>query len=166
MTNSTEIQPIIHTDNERLWRNHFVASQALFDAVQHDLQQEISLLLIHYEILSRLAESPIVSLRMSELASSAQSSRSRLSHAISRLEELGYVERKECPSDRRGAFAVITERGMETYLHARPHVLESLNQHLFSILKDVDCEHLAAIQSAILEHLASEKVIPSQCTER
>jgi hypothetical protein len=48
-----------------------------------------------------LSDAPGRSLRMSELADSTQSSRSRLSHAVTRLEGLGWVRRSTSTSWRR-----------------------------------------------------------------
>ena len=48
-------------------------------------------------------------MRMSELAIETRSSRSRLSHAVARLEERRWVERLDCPTDRRGQVARLTD---------------------------------------------------------
>ncbi len=147
-----------------LWRAHLMASQGLLDIVQRELQQHVNMLLIHYEILDRLIEVPEHSLRMSELADSAQSSRSRLSHAIARLEEIGYVERRECPIDRRGSFAVLTEAGEQAYRSARPHVERSLEHHLYDVLDDTEQQQLLSLYAKLLSHLAGTDVLPGACT--
>ena len=59
----------------------------------------------------RLSEAPGRRLRMSELAGRTLASKSRLSHQISRMEADGLVRREECPEDRRGAYAVLTDTG-------------------------------------------------------
>ena len=73
------------------------------------MQAQHGLTMADYEILVRLSEAPHRTLRMSELADAAESSRSRLSHAVARLEEAGWVRRESCPSDRRGQLAVLTD---------------------------------------------------------
>ena len=65
----------------------------------------------YYEILVRLSEAPDRALRMSQLAEASTSSKSRLSHAVARLEERGWVERLSCPTDRRGLIAGLTDQG-------------------------------------------------------
>lgn len=52
--------------------------------------------------------------RMFEVADAIVMSRSGLTRLIDRLEEGGLVERRTCPSDRRGAFIAITAAGEET----------------------------------------------------
>ncbi len=141
-----------------------MATQGLIDIVQRELQQHVNMLLIHFEILERLIAVPDHSLRMSELADSAQSSRSRLSHAISRLEEIGYVERRECPIDRRGSFAVLTEAGEHAYQAARPHVERSLAHHLYDVLDETEQQQLLGLYAKILSHLAGTDVLATACT--
>ncbi len=53
-------------------------------------------------------------IRMFEVADAIVMSRSGLTRLIDRLEEAGLVERRTCPSDRRGNFLAITDAGRET----------------------------------------------------
>src|SRR5687768_15895497 len=93
-------------EEQRAWRSFVTASQRLFDRLERELQKEAGLSQADYEVLVRLSEAEGRSMRMSELAERALFSRSRLSHAIGRLENMGWVVREECPTDRRGTFAV------------------------------------------------------------
>ena len=63
----------------------------------------------YYMILAMLSEAPDRTLRMSELALITGTSQSRLSHAASRLEEAGWIERRRCPTDKRGFLATLTD---------------------------------------------------------
>jgi DNA-binding MarR family transcriptional regulator len=64
-----------------------------------------------FGILLRLARSPDHRLRMAALAAQTTLSASGLTRAIDKLEGAGLVQRESCPSDRRGAFAVLTAEG-------------------------------------------------------
>jgi DNA-binding MarR family transcriptional regulator len=64
-----------------------------------------------FGILLRLARTPGHRLRMAALAAQTTLSASGLTRAIDRLEAAGLVQRESCPSDRRGAFAVLTPEG-------------------------------------------------------
>src|SRR5580658_2966785 len=86
-------------DEQRTWRTFMVATRLLFEQFDRELQRETAIGASTYEVLVRLSEAPERSLRMSELADRSQSSRSRLSHAVARLEEQGWVCRERCPSD-------------------------------------------------------------------
>ena len=107
-------------DEQRSWRAWLSASLLLQDRLNSDLQAQHGLSMADYEILVRLSESPDRRLRMSNLADTTLSSRSRLSHQIDRMEKAGLVERQLCEDDRRGAFAVLTETGWATLVAAAP----------------------------------------------
>jgi DNA-binding MarR family transcriptional regulator len=57
---------------------------------------------------------------MTELADRTAQSRSRLSHQVSRMEAKRLVRREDCAGDKRGTFAVITQRGMATIERVAP----------------------------------------------
>ena len=63
-------------------------------------------------------------------------STSGLTRLIDRVEQAGYVERAACPTDRRGAEAVLTEEGESVLRSAVPAHVESIEAHLASILGD------------------------------
>lgn len=65
-----------------------------------------------FEILVRLIRSQGGRLRMSDLAAQTGLTPSGLTRAIDRLVDAKLVEREVCPSDRRGAFAILTELGL------------------------------------------------------
>jgi DNA-binding MarR family transcriptional regulator len=90
---------------------------------------------------------------MSDLADISESSRSRLSHAVARLEEKGWVQRRICETDRRGAFAVLTDAGFEALAAAAPAHVESVRRHLFDRLAPEQVEQLGEICDALLEGL-------------
>ena len=71
---------------------------------------------------------------MTELAMNAKITRSRLSHAIARLEKNGWVRREDCPSDKRGQFAVLTDEGHEVLRRTAPGHVDAVRQALFDRL--------------------------------
>ena len=80
---------------------------------------------------------------------------SRISHAVSRLEESGCVRREPCPSDRRVLFAVLTDHGCDVLEEAAPIHVESVRTHLFDQLTPEQQEQLHDISNALLKHLSS-----------
>ena len=121
-------------DEQRHWRAWLAASLLLQDRLNRDLQEQHGLTMADYEILVRLSEAPDRRMRMSDLASTTLSSRSRLSHQIDRMVKAGLVEREACVADRRGAFAVLTDHGWQTLVAAAPDHVESVRQHLIDPL--------------------------------
>jgi len=140
-------------DERRIWLGWVFTSRLLWEEIERDLQRDSSLSWGHYEILVMLSETPDRSRRMSELADATQSSRSRLSHAVARLEELGWVRRETCATDRRGQLAVLTDDGFAALQAAAPMHVESVRRHLFDQLSAEQLLALRDIQMTLLEHL-------------
>ncbi|HEY2577558.1 MAG TPA: MarR family transcriptional regulator [Streptosporangiaceae bacterium] len=64
-----------------------------------------------FDVLLRLARSGGQRLRMSDLAAQTALSTSGVTRVVDRLENHGLAAREICPSDRRGAYAVLTGEG-------------------------------------------------------
>src|SRR5207253_3080033 len=77
--------------------------------------------------------------------------RSRLSHAVGRLERTGLVTREECTTDRRGTFAVLTRRGRAALERAAPGHVATVRELVFDRLKPSDVAHLERIARVIGE---------------
>ncbi|WP_030488548.1 MarR family winged helix-turn-helix transcriptional regulator [Micromonospora chokoriensis] len=140
-------------DEQRTWRAYVAASRALMDALDRELQRDAGMPHAYYELLVRLSEAPDRQLRMSELAEASGSSRSRLSHAVARLEAAGWVRREECPTDRRGQIALLTDEGFATLAAAAPGHVEGVRRHLFDALSPAQVDQLRRISETLAEHL-------------
>lgn len=66
-----------------------------------------------FDVLLRLARSRGQRLRMTDLAAQTALSTSGVTRVVDRLQNRMLVCRESCPSDRRGAFAVLTEAGRD-----------------------------------------------------
>lgn len=143
----------LSAEEQRTWRAFLAANRLLFERLERELQRAAGLPHAYYEILVRLSEAPHRRLRMSELADASQSSRSRLSHAIARLEEAGWVARRSCPSDRRGQLATLTDRGFEILSAAAVGHVASVRRHLFDQLTSAQLDALREISQTLLAHL-------------
>ncbi|RLK22597.1 DNA-binding MarR family transcriptional regulator [Micromonospora sp. M71_S20] len=140
-------------DEQRTWRAYLTASRALMEALDRELQRDAGMPHAYYEILVRLSEAPRRRLRMSDLAEASGSSRSRLSHAVARLEAAGWVRREECPTDRRGQLAVLTDEGFATLAAAAPGHVEGVRRHLFDALTPAQVDQLRRISETLAAHL-------------
>lgn len=142
----------LSADEQGTWRAYLTATRLLAAALERDLQRS-GVTFAYYDLLVRLSEAPGRRLRMSDLADAADSSRSRLSHAVARLEDLGWVTREACPDDRRGAYARLTDAGYEALAAAAPAHVGSVRTHLFDQLDADDLAHLRTICDKVTEHL-------------
>jgi DNA-binding MarR family transcriptional regulator len=140
-------------DEQATWRAFLASSRLLADRLDRELQAGAGMPHAYYEILVRLSEAPDRAMRMSDLAERCHSSRSRLSHAVSRLEERGWVRRDTVPADRRGAVAVLTDAGLAALEAAAPIHVEGVRRHLFDQLDPAQLEALAEISRRLYDHL-------------
>jgi DNA-binding MarR family transcriptional regulator len=141
---------------QRAWRAFLGASKLLFEALDRQLQRDAGIPHAYYEILVHLSEAPDRRLRMSELAEAALFSRSRLSHAIARLEDSGWVRRQDCPTDKRGQFAVLTDDGFSALAAAAPGHVEAVRTYLFDPLTPEQVADLRAVGEAVLARLGHD----------
>ena len=139
---------------QHTWRDTIQAWQWLLAAVNAQLQRDSGMPLAYYEILVRLSEAPDHSLRMTQLAEASSSSKSRVSHAVARLEERGWVRRADYPTDRRGQVAMLTDQGFAALSAAAPGHVEQVRRVLFDALTAEQLEQLDGISTAILAQAA------------
>lgn len=135
------------------------AHAAVITQVNRDLEATSGIPVTWFEVLLRLARSPHHRLRMAELARQVGLSTSGLTRLVDRVEHAGYVERAACPTDRRGAEAVLTEEGEAVLRAAVPAHLESIEAHLASILGD----DLSTLED-LLRRLR-DRVGPGECVD-
>jgi DNA-binding MarR family transcriptional regulator len=156
-------------DEQRTWRAFLASTRLLFDRLERQLQRDSGLPMAYYEILVQLSEAPDRTLRMSQLAESSLSSRSRLSHAVARLEEAGWVRRRACPEDRRGAFAELTDAGRAKLDDAARGHVEAVRTDLFDVLTRDQQRALREVGEALRDHLSDGPVGPGDgggCCDR
>jgi DNA-binding MarR family transcriptional regulator len=145
------------SDHEQgVWRRYLAATGRVNDELERQLQRDSGLPHAYYEVLVSLSEAPDRTLRMSELAERSRSSRSRMSHAVARLEQAGLIERTGCPSDKRGAFAVLTEKGYSALVDAAPGHVNAVREVLFDTLTPTQVQQLNEICSAIIEGMPAQ----------
>lgn len=136
---------------QQVWRHYIAATRLVESELDRQLQRDAGMPATYYEILVTLSEAPDRRMRMSEVADLLRFSRSRLSHAVAKLEQSGWIERQECPSDKRGAFAVLTDAGFAVLSEAAVGHVNSVRQLLFAVLTPRQQEQLGEICAAISE---------------
>lgn len=149
---------------QHTWREAIESWQWLLASVDGQLQRDSGMPLAYYEILVRLSEAPDRALRMTQLAEASSSSKSRVSHAVARLEERGWVRRMDCPTDRRGQIAVLTDQGFAALSAAAPGHVEQVRRVLFDALSVEQLRQLDGISAAILAKVASTPADTDGCS--
>lgn len=125
-------------------------SQLVNEELDRQLQRDSGMPHTYYVVLMKLSEAPDRMLRMSELAMELNSSQSRLSHAVARLEERGWVQRRPCATDRRVSWAFLTDEGFAVLAAAAPGHTEAVRQSFFDRLTPEQVRQLAEICEAVL----------------
>jgi len=143
----------LDAEEQKAWRAWLYSTLLLQDRLDRDLTHGTGISHAYYEILVALSETPDRMMRMSELADRLLSSRSRLSHAVARLEERGWVRRQVCAEDGRGQLAVLTDEGFAALEAAAPVHVESVRVHLFDQLTPQQVANLRDIGETLLRHL-------------
>lgn len=128
------------------------------------LEDECGLSLQWFDLLIRLARSPHHRLRMAELAAQTVLTPSGLTRAVDRLEEVGLIQRTACPSDRRGAFAVLTDEGLRRVRSAVPIHLVHLEEHLTGVLSESERAQLKELLRKIRDHVNPDARPSSELT--
>ncbi len=139
----------------KAWRNYIIASRRMLEALDGDLAG-FELTMADYEVLAQLSDAPGRRLRMSELAEIAMVSKSRLSHRMKVMEAAGWVRREECPEDRRGYFAVMTDKGFKAIEKAAPTHVGSVRNRFLDHLSVKDQEDLAKIFDRLQSQLRGQ----------
>lgn len=146
------------TDEEqRTWRQFVWSSRLLFEALDRQLQQDSGLPHSYYLILAMLSEAPERTLSMGELAELVRSSPSRLSHAVARLEEAGWVRRRKRPGDRRTTWAQLTDEGFTTLAAAAPGHVAAVRRYLFDQLTPEQVQALGQACQRVLDGLDPDR---------
>lgn len=136
------------------WQAFLRASIQLMDRLDAELDCH-GVSLADYEILVNLSAEPAGELRMTELAARTLVSRSGLTRRLDRLVESGLVERRNCPTDRRGVFAVLTDQGRRRLHDAAPTHVDGVRRHFISRLQGQDLHALAASLNAVVDSAVS-----------
>ena len=141
----------LNADEQAAWRAFLSMQKVIRESLERQLRQDAGMPMTYYVILAMLSEAPNRTLRMTELAAIAGTSQSQLSHAATRLEESGWIERRRCPGDKRGYLAVLTDSGFETLTAVAPSHVDSVRTVLFDRLSTEQVDQLRAIAEAVTQ---------------
>ncbi len=157
MTNQPATETRWLSDEEQsIWRAYHHAWTLLEDHLDRQLQRDAGMPHIYYGLLVLLSDAPRRRMRMTDLAQNAKITRSRLSHAVSRLEKKGWVRRENSPDDKRGQLAVLTDEGFEVLKETAPGHVETVRAAIFDRLTPEQARSLGEICRVMAEGLQPE----------
>ncbi|WP_443047730.1 MarR family winged helix-turn-helix transcriptional regulator [Streptomyces sp. H39-S7] len=143
-------------EEQASWRAYVHATTLLEDHLDRQLQRDAGMPHMYYALLTTLSDAPTRRMRMTELAQQTKITRSRLSHAVTRLEKNGWIAREDCPSDRRGQMAVLTDEGYEVLVRTAPGHVTAVRSAIYDRLTPEQVQQLGEISRIIAEGLQPE----------
>ena len=114
-------------------------------ALGAEMEEVCGLPLAWYEAMLRLRRSPAGLLTMTRLGSEVSLTSGGITRLVDRLVEAGYVQRQDCPTDRRSVFVSLTCAGVAKVDEATAAHREGLERHLVDPLDDDDRVELERI---------------------
>jgi DNA-binding MarR family transcriptional regulator len=143
--------PWLDDTEMRAWRSLLGAHRRVLQRLDADLLAAQELSVADYGVLVELSEAPDCRMRMSELAERMLLSPSGLTRRLDTMVAAGLVERLRCPTDRRGAYAVLTAAGRVRLEQAAPDHVEQVRRHFVERLSRTQLVALADALEAVCE---------------
>src|SRR3569833_1876378 len=99
--------------------------------LETQLQRDAGMSLFEYLVMAALSEAPERTMRLSDVAARAEGTLPRLSQAVSRLENRGWVRRRPDPNDGRATLGILTDEGYAKMVATAPGHVTSVRRHVF-----------------------------------
>ena len=151
----------LDADERAAWLSLAGVVTLLPAALDSQLQRDADLNHFEYMVLAMLSERPTRTARMSELATLANGSLSRLSHVARRLENQGYLVRQGCAEDRRATNAVLTDEGYAKVVATAPGHVTAVRRLVFDALDLEQRDQLRSIGERILGRVNPDGSCPT-----
>jgi DNA-binding MarR family transcriptional regulator len=127
-------------------------------SIDQQLRRDSNLGMVEYQVMARLSQTPERTLRMSSLAGLANSSLSRLSHLVKRLEERGLVRREADQADGRFTNAILTDEGLRTLDQAAPAHVAHVRSLVIDVLSPEQLRRLGLSADRIMSHIDTSAI--------
>lgn len=146
----------LNQDENEMWVSLVGVTFLLPKSIEAQLKRDAGLSFFEYHVLAMLSEAEGRTRLMSDLARWSNSSLSRLSHVITRLEKQGWVKREACQSDGRAINAVLTDEGFAHIESNAPKHVEEVRQQVFDGLDPEEVRVVATAMKKLLARLDPE----------
>jgi len=152
-----------HPYEETVHEAAFQAMRSVYLLISERFEKELSESglpdLGFFGVLLALDQAPEPS-RPRDLLCKVNVTKSGLTRLVDRIEKAGLLERTSCPSDRRGTFLVITDRGRETLAKMLPVRERVFKESFVDLVEEEDAETVArtleAVSQGIYESLNAD----------
>jgi YD repeat-containing protein len=138
------------------WKSIVGLVMTLPAALDTQLKRDAGMNLFEYHLLVALERAERHALPMSDLAATVRSSPSRLSHAVSRLERNGWVERFACHEAGRRTSAMLTAAGLTKLEESAPGHVREVRRLVMDVLTPDQLRALGEGSRAIVERASPD----------
>ena len=145
-----ESVPWLSTRELRAWLALSALMEALPPTLSAQLKRDNGLNGFDYMVMAGLSEAPGRASLMGDLAAFVAGSISRLSHALSRMEEKGWVVRQPFCDDGRQMQVILTDAGMAKVEEAAPGHVRQVRELVLDPLGPDKVDQLGAIAADLL----------------
>lgn len=140
-----------------VWEDLLLVMHLLETALERQAQRDGGVSHGHFKLLVLLAAAEHHTLGLKHLADALRFSQSRISHALTALENQGLVERRTVPGGRRSSEATLTDDGRRLVDRVLRGQRRELRDPLFDDLGDVGTVALGDISSRLIASLDSSR---------
>lgn len=147
-----------------VWRDLLAYhSEAIF-RIERDLKAGGAIPLAAYDVLIELETAADKKLRLYDLSEACLLTKSGITKIVNTLEEQGFIRRERCAEDKRGFFAVITEKGSFAVRKAWLVYKNCIQNYFTSALSDTEMSQLGKILPKLRAHMP-KNFMQTACSE-
>lgn len=150
--------PSLSQEQLEIWSSVATLLERLPTAVDAQLQRDSGITHFEHGILFALDSAPERTLRLSTLAGYANSTLSRLSRAVSRLESKGWVRRQIDASDGRFTLGVLTDEGHAKVVESTPGHHALVQRLVFESLTAGQARQLGVISRKVAAEVGPDTI--------
>jgi DNA-binding MarR family transcriptional regulator len=123
----------------------------LTDSLGRELEENIGIPLVFFDVLIHVGGAPDRRLTMSRLSADVALTTGGVTRLVDRMVVAGLVEREACPSDRRSIYVVLTPEGQAVLDRAVAEHIEGIDRHLVAHLSEGDRAALEGALNKVLD---------------
>jgi DNA-binding MarR family transcriptional regulator len=131
------------------WAALIRAQQTLLERVERDLKSAQMPPLSWYDVLQELDRAADRKLRLQDIGARILLTKSNVTRLLDRLEGEGLIVREDCLTDRRGAFAVITNKGRDLRRKMWPVYEAAIGAHFAAKISEEEAKLLLALMQKL-----------------
>ncbi|MEO3811004.1 MarR family transcriptional regulator [Sphaerisporangium sp. B11E5] len=153
----SEPMPFLFTQEEREdWQSLVILAHLVEAELERQTQQDAGIPHSHFKILALLGGAPGHTMGLTKLSRALRFHKSRLSHALNRLESAGLLRREDTPAKGRAYQAVLTQQGLDLVHRVLPLQEVYARETVLAGLTTDEIKQMRAIAEIITRNLDRE----------